>query len=172
MHQAQLPEGSARRRGSQGTTTVRFLIDTDGSAAQFNILKSSGDSLLDGAARSALSKSRFKPAVKNGQPQRAWARAIRLVIGPRGQTSSATHGRSAALEPTPVARRRRCRCLTRGGRSWDGRMHKPYKDEQHSLRLAGAIAVTDCLLKQAPNMQRIDLLQQMCGHARSPYFQN
>jgi len=62
----------ARRRGSQGTTTVRFLIDTDGSVAQSTILKSSGDLSLDEAARSALSKCRFKPAVIDGQPQRAW----------------------------------------------------------------------------------------------------
>ena len=62
----------ARRRGSQGTTTVRFLIDIDGSVAQSVILKSSGDLSLDEAARSALSKCRFKPAVKDGQPQRAW----------------------------------------------------------------------------------------------------
>jgi len=63
----------ARRRGSQGTTTIRFLIDIDGSVAQSVILKSSGDLSLDEAARSALSKCRFKPAVKDGQPQRAWA---------------------------------------------------------------------------------------------------
>ncbi|MGJ9420702.1 energy transducer TonB [Massilia sp. CMS3.1] len=62
----------ALRRGSQGTTTIRFLIDTDGSVAQSNILKSSGDLSLDEAALSALSKCRFKPAVKDGQPQRAW----------------------------------------------------------------------------------------------------
>ena len=63
----------ARRRGSQGTTSIRFLIDTDGSVAQSVILKSSGDLSLDEAARSALSKCRFKPAVKDSQPQRAWA---------------------------------------------------------------------------------------------------
>jgi len=62
----------ALRRGSQGTTTVRFLIDIDGRVAQSNILKSSGDLSLDEAALSGLSKCRFKPAVRDGQPQRAW----------------------------------------------------------------------------------------------------
>lgn len=62
----------ARRRGSQGTTTVRFLIDTDGSVAQSGIIKSSGDASLDEAARAALAKCKFKPAVKDGKPQRAW----------------------------------------------------------------------------------------------------
>ena len=62
----------AHRRGSQGTTTVRFLIDTDGSVAQSAIVKSSGDASLDEAARSALAKCRFKPAVKDGQARRAW----------------------------------------------------------------------------------------------------
>jgi TonB family protein len=77
----------ARRRGSQGTTTVRFLIDTDGSVAQSFILKSSGDLSLDEAARSALSKCRFKPAVKDGQPQRAWA-PVQYVwsLGPTGSS--------------------------------------------------------------------------------------
>ncbi|MCS0706467.1 energy transducer TonB [Massilia aurea] len=62
----------ALRRGSQGTTTVRFLIDIDGRVAQSNILKSSGDLSLDEAALSGLSRCRFKPAVRDGQPQRAW----------------------------------------------------------------------------------------------------
>lgn len=62
----------ARRRGSQGTTTVRFLIDIDGSVAQSHTVKSSGDASLDEAARSALDKCRFKPAMKEGKPHRAW----------------------------------------------------------------------------------------------------
>ncbi|MFC5460854.1 energy transducer TonB [Massilia niabensis] len=62
----------ARRRGSQGTTTIRFLIDTDGSVAQSDIVKSSGDASLDEAARSALAKCRFKTAKKDGKPRRAW----------------------------------------------------------------------------------------------------
>ena len=78
----------ARRRGSQGTTTVRFLIDTDGSVAQSFIMTSSGDLSLDEAARSALSKCRFKPAVKDGKPHRAWA-PVQYVwsIGPDGSPS-------------------------------------------------------------------------------------
>jgi len=87
----------ARRRGSQGTTTVRFLIDTDGSVAQSNILKSSGDLSLDEAARSALSKCRFKPAVKDGQPQRAWV-PVQYVwsLAPAGKPQMAP---TAAAQP-------------------------------------------------------------------------
>lgn len=63
----------AARRGSQGTTTVRFLIETDGSVVQSEIVKSSGDASLDEAARSALAKCRFKQVTKDGRPpQRAW----------------------------------------------------------------------------------------------------
>lgn len=62
----------ARRRGSQGTTTVRFLIDADGRVAQSGIAASSGDASLDEAARAALAKCRFKPALKDGKPHRAW----------------------------------------------------------------------------------------------------
>lgn len=62
----------ARRRGSQGTTTVRFLIDTDGTVARSDIQQSSGDASLDEAARVAMAKCRFTPIVKDGQPRRAW----------------------------------------------------------------------------------------------------
>lgn len=62
----------ALRRGSQGTTVIRFLIETDGSVAQSTVVKSSGDVSLDEAARSALSKCRFNPAIKDDKPQRAW----------------------------------------------------------------------------------------------------
>lgn len=81
----------AQRRGSQGTTTIRFLIDTDGSVAQSNILKSSGDLSLDEAARSALSQCRFKPVIKDGQPQRAWV-PVQYVwsLAPAGRPRSST----------------------------------------------------------------------------------
>lgn len=65
------PRESLARR-AQGTTTLRFLIDTDGSVAEALVAKSSGDPLLDEAARSAIAKCRFKPAMAGGTPARAW----------------------------------------------------------------------------------------------------
>jgi len=66
------PKDALARR-SQGTSTLRFLIDTDGSVAQSAILKSSGDPSLDEAARTAIAKCQFRPAVDaDKKPARAW----------------------------------------------------------------------------------------------------
>lgn len=65
------PKDALARR-SEGTTTVLFLIDTDGSVARSRIQGSSGDAALDEAARAALVKCTFRPAVRDGKPARAW----------------------------------------------------------------------------------------------------
>jgi D-alanyl-D-alanine endopeptidase (penicillin-binding protein 7) len=64
-------EAYARR--TEGTVTLRFLVDTDGSVAEALVAKSSGDRSLDEAARSAIAKCRFIPAMADGKPTRAWA---------------------------------------------------------------------------------------------------
>jgi D-alanyl-D-alanine endopeptidase (penicillin-binding protein 7) len=63
-------EALARR--VQGTVTLGFLIDTNGAVADTAIRKSSGDASLDEAARAAIAKCRFTPAVAGGKPARAW----------------------------------------------------------------------------------------------------
>lgn len=65
------PQESLARR-AQGTTTLRFLIDTDGTVAEAVVAKSSGDVLLDEAARVAIAKCTFTPAIAGGKPARAW----------------------------------------------------------------------------------------------------
>jgi D-alanyl-D-alanine endopeptidase (penicillin-binding protein 7) len=59
--------------GHEGTVTVSFLVDTDGTVADSRLLRSSGFSGLDKAAQTALFKCRFSPALKDGRPVRAWA---------------------------------------------------------------------------------------------------
>ena len=63
---------SALRNDAEGTTTVNFLIDTDGSVAEAAVAKSSGDAMLDEAARAAIAKCRFTPAMAGNKPARAW----------------------------------------------------------------------------------------------------
>ncbi|MFC5460853.1 energy transducer TonB [Massilia niabensis] len=58
--------------GRQGTSTLRYLIDTDGTVAEATIGASSGDRRLDVAARDAIAKCRFTPAMAGGKPVRAW----------------------------------------------------------------------------------------------------
>ena len=65
------PAESLARR-TQGTTTLRFLIDTDGSVADAAVSESSGDPLLDEAARVAIAKCRFTPGIAAGKPVRSW----------------------------------------------------------------------------------------------------
>ena len=66
------PKDALARR-SQGTTTVNFLIDTDGSVAESKVTKSSGDPSLDEAARAAIAKCTFRPAAgSDKKPARAW----------------------------------------------------------------------------------------------------
>ncbi len=52
----------AKKRGIEGMTVVKMLIDTDGSVMDVKVLKSSGNQLLDEAALDAALKSKFKPA--------------------------------------------------------------------------------------------------------------
>ena len=59
--------------GHEGTVTVSFLVDTDGTVADSRLLRSSGFSGLDRAAQTALFKCRFSPALKDGRPVRTWA---------------------------------------------------------------------------------------------------
>ena len=66
------PHESLARR-AEGTTSLRFLVDTDGSVAEAAVSKSSGDPLLDEAARVAIAKCKFTPAIAGGKPARAWA---------------------------------------------------------------------------------------------------
>lgn len=63
-------EALARR--VEGTVTLRFRIEPNGSVSQSSVLKSSGDPSLDEAARVAIAKCTFTPATVNGKPQPAW----------------------------------------------------------------------------------------------------
>jgi D-alanyl-D-alanine endopeptidase (penicillin-binding protein 7) len=63
-------EALARR--AQGTTSLRFLIDVDGSVAEALVSTSSGDRSLDEAARAAIARCHFTPATAGGKPARAW----------------------------------------------------------------------------------------------------
>ena len=52
----------ARRAGIEGQTVVKALVDIDGSIMDVQILKSSGNQMLDEAALAAARKWKFSPA--------------------------------------------------------------------------------------------------------------
>jgi protein TonB len=58
----------------QGTTTMSFLVNTDGSVADSKLDKSSGFKGLDKAAQKGLSACKFKPGTKDGAPAQTWAK--------------------------------------------------------------------------------------------------
>ncbi len=57
----------SRRMGEEGVVEFRVTVNTSGRAEKVDILKSSGYSRLDDAARSALMRAVFKPYIENGR---------------------------------------------------------------------------------------------------------
>jgi protein TonB len=57
----------ARRAGVEGSVTMSITIDTEGRVVKAVVIKGLGYG-LDEAARGALLRFRFKPAIKNGEP--------------------------------------------------------------------------------------------------------
>lgn len=58
----------------QGTTTMSFLVNADGSVADSKLDKSSGFKGLDKAAQKGLSACKFRPGSKDGAPAQTWAK--------------------------------------------------------------------------------------------------
>ena len=58
--------------GHEGTVTVSFRVNASGFVTDSTILRSSGYASMDEAARDALHRCRFAPALRNGQPVSSW----------------------------------------------------------------------------------------------------
>jgi D-alanyl-D-alanine endopeptidase (penicillin-binding protein 7) len=56
----------------EGTVTLNFRVDASGFVTDSTILRSSGYASMDEAARGALLRCRFAPALRNGQPVPTW----------------------------------------------------------------------------------------------------
>ena len=59
---------AARRRGVEGQVLVQVAVSAEGKVEGVELLRSSGNSLLDRAALEALARWRFEPARAAGQP--------------------------------------------------------------------------------------------------------
>lgn len=59
---------SARRRGTEGRVVLRLLVDAEGRPTAIDLVHSSGDPVLDGAAITALRQWRLRPALADGVP--------------------------------------------------------------------------------------------------------
>ena len=61
------PEGASARK-EEGTVTLSFTVGTDGKAKSSQVVKSSGFTDLDEAARTGIEKCTFKAATRAGKP--------------------------------------------------------------------------------------------------------
>jgi TonB family protein len=57
-----------RRAGVEGQAIVQFVVDTDGSVTNAELVRSAGNDGLDRAALEAVEGSRFRPGRQQGEP--------------------------------------------------------------------------------------------------------
>ncbi|MEO0206695.1 MAG: energy transducer TonB [candidate division WOR-3 bacterium] len=62
----------AAKAGIEGKTVVKMLVDIDGSVIAVEILKSSGNTMLDESAVNAAKQSKFTPAKQRDKFVRVW----------------------------------------------------------------------------------------------------
>jgi periplasmic protein TonB len=62
----------SRRLGEQGRVVLRVLVDANGSAGQVEVRASSGSGRLDESARATVSRWKFVPAKRGGEPFAEW----------------------------------------------------------------------------------------------------
>jgi protein TonB len=58
----------AEGRHPEGTVVLRLVVGADGAVAAADVLRSSGHLVLDEAARAAVLRWRFRPALRDGLP--------------------------------------------------------------------------------------------------------
>lgn len=67
------PEADLKAK-HQGTVDLSFLVGADGKIKENKVAKSSGHAGLDEAARSAIAKCSFTPALAGGKPVPSWTK--------------------------------------------------------------------------------------------------
>ncbi len=70
---AEYPKASLMNE-EQGTVSMSFLVNPDGSVADSKLDKTSGFKNLDKAAIKSITACKFKPGTKDGAPAQTWAK--------------------------------------------------------------------------------------------------
>ena len=70
---AEYPKASLMNE-EQGTVTMSFLVNPDGTVAESKLEKTSGFKNLDKAALKSISACKFKPGTKDGAPAQTWTK--------------------------------------------------------------------------------------------------
>jgi len=64
------------RADHQGTVKIDYLVNEEGKAVDSRIVQSTGYPAMDEAARIAIQKCRFKPALLDGRPVAKWTEVM------------------------------------------------------------------------------------------------
>ena len=76
---------SEMRAGREGRVQVRVLVGIDGRVKQVELLSAASDAFFEATKRQALSKWRFKPALRDGVPEEGWRTMnVSFVINDNG----------------------------------------------------------------------------------------
>ena len=70
---AEYPKASLMNE-EQGTVSMSFLVNADGTVAESKLDKTSGFKNLDKAAMKSISACKFKPGTKDGAPAQTWTK--------------------------------------------------------------------------------------------------
>jgi protein TonB len=70
---AEYPKASLMNE-EQGTVSMSFLVNPDGTVADSKLEKTSGFKNLDKAAMKSISGCKFKPGTKDGAPAQTWTK--------------------------------------------------------------------------------------------------
>jgi periplasmic protein TonB len=70
---AEYPKASLMNE-EQGTVSMSFLVNADGTVADSKLEKTSGFKNLDKAAIKSISACKFKPGTKDGAPAQTWTK--------------------------------------------------------------------------------------------------
>jgi periplasmic protein TonB len=70
---AEYPKASLMNE-EQGTVSMSFLVNADGTVAESKLEKTSGFKNLDRAAMKSIAACKFKPGTKDGAPAQTWTK--------------------------------------------------------------------------------------------------
>lgn len=70
---AEYPKASLMNE-EQGTVSMSFLVNADGTVAESKLEKTSGFKNLDKAAMKSIAGCKFKPGTKDGAPAQTWTK--------------------------------------------------------------------------------------------------
>ena len=70
---AEYPKASLMNE-EQGTVSMSFLVNADGTVADSKLEKTSGFKNLDKAAMKSIAACKFKPGTKDGAPAQTWTK--------------------------------------------------------------------------------------------------